>query len=94
MSLEETGVNYLTSAFNKILAGERMPDEWRKSTLIPIYKNKGDAQDCGNYRGVKLMSHTMKLWERWWRVRSLVPTSKSSNLVLHPGRAPLMPFLR
>ena len=58
VSLEEVGVNYLTSVFNKICAGERMPDEWRESTLIPIYKNKGDAQDCGNYRGVKLMSHT------------------------------------
>ena len=31
---------------------------------IPIYKEKGDIQDCGNYRGVKLMSHTMKIWER------------------------------
>ena len=44
--------------------GERMPEEWRRSVLIPIYKNKGDAQCCGNYRGIKLMSHTMKVWER------------------------------
>ena len=41
-----------------------MPDEWRKSVIIPIYKNKGDIQNCLNYRGIKLMSHTMKLWER------------------------------
>ena len=41
-----------------------MPEEWRRSVLIPIYKNKGDAQCCGNYRGIKLMSHTMKVWER------------------------------
>jgi hypothetical protein len=40
-----------------------MPDEWR-STLVPIFKNKGDIQSCTNYRGIKLMSHTMKLWER------------------------------
>ena len=32
--------------------------------LIPIYKNKGDAQCCGNYRGIKLVSHTIKIWER------------------------------
>jgi len=31
---------------------------------VPIYKNKGDIQSCTNYRGIKLMSHTMKLWER------------------------------
>ena len=31
---------------------------------FPMYKNKGDAQCCGNYRGIKLMSHTMKVWKR------------------------------
>ena len=30
---------------------------------VPIYKNKGDIQSCMNYRGIKLMSHTMKLWK-------------------------------
>ncbi|KAK3522745.1 hypothetical protein QTP86_032028, partial [Hemibagrus guttatus] len=30
---------------------------------IPV-ENKGDLQSCSNYRGIKLMSHTMKLWER------------------------------
>ena len=40
-----------------------MPDEWRKNILVPIYKNKGDIQSCTNYRGIKLMCHTMKkLW--------------------------------
>ena len=41
-----------------------MPEECRRSVLIPIYKNKRDAQCCGNYRGIELMSHTMKVWER------------------------------
>ena len=38
--------------------------EWRDSVIIPIYKEKGDIQDCGNYLGIKLMSHTMKIWEK------------------------------
>ncbi|XP_026444841.1 uncharacterized protein LOC113345263 [Papaver somniferum] len=42
----------------------RMPDEWRRSIIVLIFKNKGDIQSCSNYRGIKLMSHTMKLWER------------------------------
>ena len=24
---------------------------------------KGDIQECGNYRGIKMISHTMKIWE-------------------------------
>ena len=46
------------------MESERMPEEWRDSVLIPIFKNKGDVQRCSNYRGIKLISHTMKLWER------------------------------
>ena len=45
-------------------ASVRMPEEWRDSVLIPIFKNKGDAQSCSNYRGIKSISHTTKLWER------------------------------
>ena len=58
------GIKFLTRLFNRLLVGERMPEEWRRNVLIPIYKNKGDAQCCGNYRGIKLMSHTMTVWER------------------------------
>ena len=55
-----------------------MAEEWRRSVLIPIYKNKADAQCCGNYRGIKLMSHTMKVWERiiQTRLRDRVEISK------------------
>ena len=60
----EMGIDFLTRLFNRLSMGERMPEEWRRSVLILIYKNKGDAQCCGNYRGIKLMVHTMKVWER------------------------------
>ena len=36
------GTDVLTDMFNKIIETEKMPDEWRKSTLVPIFKNKGD----------------------------------------------------
>ena len=32
--------------------------------IIHIYKEKGEIQDCGNYRGIKLISHSMNIWER------------------------------
>ena len=48
----------------RVYEQEKIPTEWRDGVIIPIYKEKGDIHDCGNYRGIKLMSHTMKIWER------------------------------
>ena len=76
--MEETRIKFLTRMFNRLLMGEQMPEEWRRNVLIPIYKNKGDAQCCGSYREIKLMSHTMKVWERIIeaRLRDSVEVSK------------------
>ena len=60
----EVGEDWLTELVNVIFRTVRMPSEWRTSTVISLYKYKGDIQDCNNYRGIKLLSHTMKLWER------------------------------
>ncbi|XP_068237167.1 uncharacterized protein [Palaemon carinicauda] len=43
---------------------EKMPEEWRRSLIIPIYKGKGGIQESGNYRGIKLIGHTTKIWEK------------------------------
>ena len=51
--LGKTGVDILLEIFNTIMVSEKMPEEWRNSTLISIFKNKGDIQDCVNYRGIK-----------------------------------------
>ncbi|XP_047029963.1 uncharacterized protein LOC124637497 [Helicoverpa zea] len=59
--LKRNGCMWLTLFFNKLLHEEVIPQEWCSSSLVPIFKNKGDVQDCGNYRGIKLMSHTMKI---------------------------------
>ena len=56
--LGEEGLEWLTELFLKTV---KMPNEWRASTIISLYKNKGDIQDCNNYRGIKLLSHTTKL---------------------------------
>ena len=39
-SLGRTGVNFLKEALNKITDEEKIPDIWRESILIPIFKNK------------------------------------------------------
>ncbi|XP_064101748.1 uncharacterized protein LOC135212235 [Macrobrachium nipponense] len=62
--LGEEGIDILWDLMTKIYCQERMPDMWRNSLMVPIYKGKGDVQDCGNYRGITLISHTMKIYER------------------------------
>ena len=43
---------------------EGIPEEWRTSTITPIYKQKRDPLECNNFRSITLLSHTLKLRER------------------------------
>jgi len=52
-------IEWLAKLFNVILRTTKMSQERRTSTIILLYKNKGDIQDCNNYRDIKLLSHTM-----------------------------------
>ena len=81
------GVDLLWDLMVKIEEQEHIPDEWRESVLVPIYKEKGDVQECQNYRGIKLLSHTMKIWERIVdkRVRGEVEVAKE-QFGFMPGR--------
>ena len=51
-------------------------------------KEKGDIQDCGNYRGIKLMSHTIKIWERIIdrRLREETTIGDDALVSCHAGR--------
>ena len=51
-----------------------------------IFKNKGDVQSCTNYRGIKLMSHTMNLWERVIEHRLRVTSVAQNQFGFMPGR--------
>ena len=63
-ALDEEGIDILWVLMRKIMETETIPEKWRESLLIPIFKEKGDIQCCENYRGIKLMSHTLKVFER------------------------------
>ena len=58
------GVRWMTDLCNAVVKEGKIPDDWCKSWMVSIYKGKGDALECGSYRGVKLLEHAMKVFER------------------------------
>lgn len=44
----------LAIIFRDSLTLNRLPSEWKKAIVIPIYKEKGDTTDCKNYRPISL----------------------------------------
>ena len=40
---------------NSIWNKEELPEEWKESSIVPVYK-KGDRTDCSNYRGISILS--------------------------------------
>jgi len=65
----EDGVTWVTDICNSIVREGKIPSDWRKSWLVCVYKGKGDALDCGSYRGIKLLDQVMKVFERVLEMR-------------------------
>lgn len=45
----------------KIWQSETLPQEWKDSNIVTIYKRKGDRSSCGNSRGISLLSTAGKI---------------------------------
>ena len=60
----EIGTDMLCSVFNTIMREGKSPVKWAESITIPLFKGKGDALDCSKHRGLRLLEHSMKIWER------------------------------
>jgi mannosyltransferase OCH1-like enzyme len=50
---DETLQPQIHKLINFIWNKEELPDQWKESIVVPIYK-KGDTTYCGNYRGISL----------------------------------------
>lgn len=61
--LGETGISWLREIINEAWKAERIPQDWGRAIVCPIYK-KGDKTQCNNYRGISLLSHVGKIYER------------------------------
>ena len=67
-------ITWMQGIFNTAWKEGRIPDDWGKAVICPVFKNKGDRAECGNYRGISLLPHITKIYERILerRLRSLV----------------------
>ena len=84
--------------FNQIVEEKKVPKDWQQSVTIPIWKKKGNPAECSNYRPIRLLSHTMKIFERIVdaRVRDIVQLSTNQcgfvagcSTVRHTCRSPI-----
>ena len=62
-------VNWLEKIFNKAWKERKVPEDWQKAVVVPIWKNKGNKKDFETYRGISLLSHVGKMYamEGWTR---------------------------
>jgi len=62
--LIKTGGRTIRCAIHKLIIAiwnkEELPEEWKKSVIVPIHK-KGDKTECNNYRGISLLPITYKI---------------------------------
>ena len=59
----EEGIGFLKKELNEMLTSG-IPSSWRLSEVTPLFKGKGSILECNNYRGIKFISHSLKLLER------------------------------
>ena len=42
----------------------KVPDDWQRAVIVPIWKKKGSKRHCGVNRGISLLSHAGKMYAR------------------------------
>ena len=90
--LMQNGEDLVLQTMNEALING-MPDIWRSSIITPIFKGKGSAMECSNYRGIKLLCHDMKLYERMVENRLRKQIEISSNQYgFRPGKSTMEPI--
>jgi len=57
---EDCSVEWLTSLCSLVVAEGRIPDDWKSSILLPVFKGKGDPMENGSYKAITLLEHAMK----------------------------------
>ena len=59
-----TAVRWLVRLFNVCFLASMVPMDWVCACIVPLYKGKGDVYECGNFRGISLLSVVGKVYGR------------------------------
>jgi len=49
---------------NGIVKEGCIPEDWKSSVVLPIYKRNGDPMESGSYREIKLLEHAYESGEK------------------------------
>ena len=60
----EALLEWLTRVCKVCVSEEKVPNDWVRAIVVPLYKGKGDRNDCKNYRGISLLSIPDKVYGR------------------------------
>jgi len=80
----EEGVELIRQLTQAVFSNGEIPADWEENFIPNLFKGKGDALKRGNYLGLKLTDHVMKLLERVldsfpWNFHHLFLSLKKEN---------------
>ncbi|KAG0730184.1 LINE-1 retrotransposable element ORF2 protein [Chionoecetes opilio] len=73
----EAMIRGLHAVLTAVWQSGTIPPDWKRGLVVPIWKGKGDRQDCNNYRGITLLNVPGKV------LVHLLLTRIRSHLVKH-----------
>ena len=59
-----TALEWLVRVFDICFMLSLVPVEWVIACIVPLYKGKGDMNECSNFRGISLLSVVGKVYGR------------------------------
>ncbi len=60
----EIVVDWMVWICNLTWEQSKVPEDWRKSIIVPLYKGKGMREECNKYRGISLLRVLGKFYGR------------------------------
>jgi len=65
----EASPEWMADVCNAVVIDGKIHEDWSKSWLASVHKDKGDTIECGSYRGIKMIEHVLKIFERFVEVQ-------------------------